>query len=297
MRRLQTENCDVVTVPHERLDLCDGEAVREWLEQTRPEIVFVAAAKVGGILANDSHPAVFLRDNMAIELNLIHESYRVGVEKLLFLGSSCIYPRLSPQPIPEEALMSGPLEPTNQWYAIAKIAGIRLCQAYRRQYGCNFISAMPTNLYGPGDNFDLLSSHVAPALMRKAHEAKESGQPSLQVWGSGQPMREFMYADDCADALVHLMKHYSHDLHVNIGTGSDISISDLATTICDIVDYRGRIEFDTSKPDGMPRKRLDVSRLHDLGWHHTTPFEEGLQKTYAWYLDNVVAHSPMAANG
>jgi len=286
VRRLEREECELLTTGPGRIDLRRQSEVEEWMQRCRPEAVFVAAATVGGILANDSRPAEFLYDNLLIASNVIETAYRTGVEKLLFLGSSCIYPRLAPQPMPEEALLTGPLEPTNEWYATAKIAGIKLTQAYRRQYGCDFISAMPTNLYGPGDNFDLLASHVIPALLRKAHEAKAGSARHLSVWGSGKPLREFLYVEDLADALVFLMQHYSAELHVNVGTGVDVTIRDLAELICDIVGFDGALEFDTSKPDGAPRKLLDVSRLVSLGWSPRTSLEEGLAATYAWYLDN-----------
>jgi len=296
VRRLKTEGCEIVTIARGRVDLRRQAETEDWIASTRPDAVFIAAAKVGGILANDTRPAEFIHDNLAIELNVIHGAYRVGVKKLMFLGSSCIYPRLAPQPIVENALLTGPLEPTNQWYAIAKIAGVELCQAYRRQYGCDFIAAMPTNLYGPGDNFDLASSHAVAALIRKAHEAKVAGRQMFEVWGTGRPLREFLYVDDCADALVHLMKHYSDDSHVNIGTGEDITIRDMAAAVARVVGYTGRFAFDLSKPDGTPRKLLDVSYLHALGWRHKTSLEEGLRRTYAWFLDHVsgetfVAHA------
>jgi GDP-L-fucose synthase len=284
VRRLASEDCEIVTADRASLDLKDQAAVRNWMADTRPDAVFLAAAKVGGILANDSFPADFLYDNLMIEANIIEAAHRVGVGKLLFLGSSCIYPKLAPQPIPEDALLTGPLEPTNEWYAIAKIAGIKLAQAYRLQHGRDFISAMPTNLYGPGDNFDLNSSHVVPALLRKAHEAKSSQAP-LVVWGTGSPRREFLYVDDCADACVFLMKSYSGPDHVNVGSGNDLSILELTRTVAAIVGYAGAIEHDLSKPDGTPRKLMDVSRLADLGWSATTPLAEGLVKSYQWFCE------------
>ncbi len=287
VRRLAAEECEVLSVDRAGLDLTRQADVEDWIAGARPDLVIVAAATVGGILANDRRPAEFLYDNLAIETNIIHASHRAGVGKLVFLGSSCIYPRLAPQPMPEDALLTGPLEPTNEWYAVAKIAGIKLCQAYRRQYGADFISAMPTNLYGPGDNFDLESSHVVPALIRKAHEAKESGAESLPVWGSGRPRREFLYVDDAADALVHLAKNYSGESHVNVGVGSDVTIAELAETVAEIVGFRGDLAFDDSKPDGMPRKLLDVGRLADIGWRAKIGLREGLGRAYAWYLDNV----------
>ncbi len=253
----------------------------------RPDVVFLAAARVGGIQANDTRPAEFIYENLAIETNVIQAAKTIGVKKLLFLGSSCIYPRLAPQPMAEDALLAGPLEPTNQSYAIAKIAGIEMCRAYRRQFGCDFISAMPTNLYGAHDNFDLESSHVAPALMVKAHAAKQAGAPEMMVWGSGKPRRELMFVDDLADALVHLMKVYSDEPHVNVGTGQDVSIAELAQLICDVVGFSGRLEYDASKPDGAPRKLLDVHRLRSLGWTSKTPLHDGLAQTYDFYLRQV----------
>ena len=251
----------------------------------KPEVVIIAAAKVGGILANDSAPATFLYDNLAIESNIIHAAHSGGVKKLLFLGSSCIYPRLAPQPMREDALLTGPLEPTNQWYAIAKIAGIMLCRAYRRQHGSDFISAMPTNLYGIGDNFDLTSSHVIPALIAKANAAKRNNKSELVVWGTGAPRREFMYADDLAAALVFLLKHYSDEQHVNIGVGSDVTIRELAETVAHVVGFDGRLVFDDSKPDGTPRKLMDSSIILAMGWKPQTNLETGLALTYRWYLE------------
>lgn len=287
VRRLEAENCTVLTVGRGEADLRDQAAAASWIEANRPEVVFVAAATVGGILANDSRPAEFLYDNLMIEANVIHACWRTQVEKLLFLGSSCIYPRLAPQPMAEDALLTGPLEPTNQWYAIAKIAGIKLCQAYRRQYGADFISAMPTNLYGPGDNFDLESSHVVPALIRKCHEARLAGADSLEIWGTGAPRREFLYVDDLADALVHLMKSYSDEPHINVGVGNDVTICELAEMVARVVGFAGDFVYDTAKPDGTPRKLLDIRRLTALGWRAKTTLEDGLVRTYAWYLDNV----------
>ena len=268
------------------LDLTDAAAVRAFFEESRPDYVFVAAARVGGILANASQPADFIRDNLAIELNVIDAAYRYGVRKLLFLGSSCIYPKHAPQPIKEEYLLTGPLEPTNDAYAIAKIAGIKLCQAYHDQYGARFISAMPTNLYGPGDNFDLNASHVIPALIRKFHEARMSGAPTVTVWGTGRPRREFLFVDDLADACVFLMQHYDDPSVINVGTGEDISIGDLARLIGEVVGFEGEIVFDESKPDGTPRKLLDVSRLSALGWTPTVGLREGLERTYRWFVEN-----------
>ena len=284
VRRLAGEECDILIVGRAEVDLRRQTDVEAWMDDAKPAVVFLAAATVGGILANDTRPAEFMYDNLAIETNIIHAAWRTGVKKLLFLGSSCIYPRLAPQPMSEDALLTGSLEPTNQWYAVAKIAGIKLCQAYRRQYGVDFISAMPTNLFGPGDNFDLESSHVAAALLRKAHEAKRENADTLTIWGSGTPKREFLYVDDCADALVHLLAHYSGERHVNIGTGQDVTIRELAETIAGVVGYRGAFRYDTTKPDGTPRKLLDVSRLRELGWTATTTLRDGLAKTYDWYV-------------
>jgi GDP-L-fucose synthase len=286
VRRLAQENCEVLVADRGRIDLRDQAATRAWIENARPDAIFLAAAKVGGILANDTYPADFLYDNLMIETNIIEAAYRANVAKLLFLGSSCIYPRDAPQPIPEEALLTGPLEATNEWYAIAKIAGIKLCQAYRKQFGCNFISAMPTNLYGPGDNFDLRTSHVIPAIMRKAHEAKERGDSDLVVWGTGKPRREFLYVDDCADACVHLMKAYSGDSHVNIGSGDDLTIVDLTRLICDAVGFKGGISHDLSKPDGTPRKLMSADRIRALGWTPRIGLEDGLARVYAWFLEH-----------
>jgi len=285
-RRLAREDCDVLTVDRSGLDLRRQADVEDWIAETRPDVVIVAAAKVGGILANSTRPAEFLYDNLAIEANIIEGARRVPVAKLMFLGSACIYPKLAPQPMPEAAMLTGPLEPTNEWYAIAKIAGIKLCQAYRAQYGLDFISAMPTNLYGPGDNFDLTSSHVLPALLRKVHEAKVSGEKTVEIWGSGKPLREFLYVDDCADAAVFLLKHYSASEHVNVGSGEEISIADLARTIADAIGYTGKFHYDRSKPDGMPRKLLDVAKLTAMGWRAKTGLADGIRQTYAWYLEN-----------
>lgn len=286
LRRLADENCEILTVSHDQADLTNQEATRSWMEKARPDAVFLAAAKVGGIVANDSLPAAFLYNNLMIETNIIEAARNVGVEKLLFLGSSCIYPKFADQPIKEEALLTGTLEPTNQWYAVAKIAGIKLTQAYRRQYGCNFISAMPTNLFGPGDNFDLYSSHVIPALIRKAHEAKMHGGDTLAIWGSGTPRREFLHVDDCADACVHLMKFYDEELHINVGTGKDIQIIDLAKLIADVVGFNGNIICDMSKPDGTSRKLLCVKKLQQVGWRARIDLDAGLSSTYAWYCQN-----------
>jgi GDP-L-fucose synthase len=267
------------------LDLRRQGDVEAWLADRRPDAIFMAAATVGGILANETRPADFLYDNIVIETNVVHAAMRTGVEKLLLLGSSCIYPRLAPQPIPEAALLTGPLEPTNQWYAVAKIAGIKLCQAYRRQYGCDFISAMPPNLYGPNDNFDPVSSHVLPALLLKAHRAKVEGQQALEIWGTGTPRREFLYVDDLADALVHVMKTYSEEEPLNVGAGYDVTIAEVAQTIMRVVGLAARLRFDFSKPDGTPRKLLDSGRLQKMGWKPAISLEEGVQKLYAWFLE------------
>jgi GDP-L-fucose synthase len=285
-RRLSSESCTLLEVARREVDLREQGAVRAWMARERPAVVFVAAATVGGILANDTRPAEFLYDNLMIEANIIDAAHRIGVEKLLFLGSSCIYPRLAAQPMSEAALLTGPLEPTNEWYAIAKIAGIKLAQAYRRQYGCRFISAMPTNLYGPHDNFDLASSHVLPALIRKMHEAKIAGAESVVLWGTGKPRREFLHVDDLADALVHLMKVYDDESHVNVGVGEDVSIAELAGICARVVGFRGRFDHDTSKPDGTPRKLLDVSLLSSLGWRASIPLEAGIAGTYRWFLEH-----------
>jgi len=280
MRRLSSEGCDLVTVGRDQVDLVRQSAVESWLEAEKPDCIFLAAAKVGGIQANNTRPAEFLYENMMIEANIIHAAYQVGVKKLIFLGSTCIYPKMAPQPIPESALLTGPLEPTNEWYAIAKIAGIKLCQAYRRQYNCDFIAAQPTNLYGPGDNYDLESSHVLPALLRKAHEAKLTGAAELVVWGSGSPRREFLHVDDLADAVVFLAKVYSDDEHVNVGSGAEVTIKELAEQVCETVGFQGHLRFDVSKPDGTPRKLSDVSKLHGLGWNHARSLRDGLNQTY-----------------
>lgn len=287
LRRLAREDCEVLTAGRDSLDLRVPEQVNLWMKNVRPQAVFVAAARVGGIHANDSRPAEFLYDNLMIEANVIDAARRHGVEKLVFLGSSCIYPRLAPQPIPETALLTGALEPTNEWYAIAKIAGLKLCQAYRRQYGCDFISLMPTNLYGPGDNFDLMQSHVVPALIAKAHRAKLTGSESMPVWGSGRALREFLHVDDAADGIVYAMQHYSGDVPLNLGTGVEISIADLARLVCRVTGYSGRLSFDASKPDGTPRKVVDSSRLHALGWQPRISLESGLKQTYQWYLEHL----------
>jgi GDP-L-fucose synthase len=283
VRRLAREDCEVVTVNRGEVDLRRQSETEDWLAETGPDFVFLAAAKVGGIIANQAFPAEFIYDNLMIEANLIEAARRVGVEKLLFLGTSCIYPRLAPQPTPEEALLTGPLEPTNQWYAVAKIAGIKLVQAYRTQYGCRYISVQPTDLYGPGDNFDLETSHSVPALMRKAHEAKLSELDEMTVWGSGSPLREYMHVDDLADALVFLAREYESGDIINIGTGEEVTIRELATAIADVVGFRGSFRFDQSKPDGAPRKTVDLTRLNRLGWRHSLPLNAGLQQTYSWF--------------
>jgi GDP-L-fucose synthase len=268
------------------LDLCSQSAVDAFFAAVRPEYVFLAAARVGGILANDTHPAEFLRDNLAIQTNVIDAAYRHGARKLLFMGSSCIYPKHAPQPMPEECLLTGPLEPTNEWYAIAKIAGLKMCQAYRRQYGFDAICAMPTNLYGPGDNFDLRSSHVLPALIRKFHEARTRGDAEVEVWGTGKPRREFLHVDDLADACLFLMQNYSAEQPVNVGWGVDVSISELAALVGKTVGYYGTLRFNTTMPDGTPRKLLDVSKINALGWTAEIPLEQGLASTYQWFLKN-----------
>jgi GDP-L-fucose synthase len=287
VRRLQSEDCAILTVGRGEVDLRRQADVENWMRLNRPEAVFLAAGTVGGILANSTRPAEFIYDNLQIELNVINASREIGVAKLLFLGSSCIYPREAAQPIVEEALLTGPLEPTNEAYAIAKIAGIKLCEAYRRQYGCDFISAMPTNLFGIGDNFDLQQGHVAAALIAKFHRAKIERKASVEIWGSGRPLREFLYVDDLADALVFLMKHYSDMPHINVGTGSEISILDLAKMLGKITGFAGEIVFDPAKPDGMMRKVMRVNRLAKLGWRATTPLEDGFRLAYRWYVENI----------
>lgn len=286
VRRLAREECEIITADRGRLDLRDQAAVCAFFSGAHADTVILAAAKVGGILANDTYPADFLYDNLVMETNVIEGAFRTGVEKLLFLGSSCIYPKLAAQPIPEEALLTGPLEPTNEWYAIAKIAGLKLCEAYRRQHGADFISAMPTNLYGPGDNFDLETSHVIPALIRKAHEAKRGGAAAMTVWGTGAPRREFLHVDDCADALVFLLKNYSDAEHVNVGSGKDVTIADLARLVMTAVGYEGALQFDPSKPDGAPRKLMSGEKLASLGWAPTIDLKEGLASVYAWFVAN-----------
>ncbi|WP_174298175.1 GDP-L-fucose synthase [Sphingomonas bacterium] len=289
VRRLAREGCDVLTATRDEVDLKDQAAVRAWFARERPDAVFLAAAKVGGILANDRYPADFLYDNLMIEANIIEASHRADVGKLLFLGSSCIYPKFSAQPITEDALLTGLLEPTNEWYAIAKIAGIKLAQAYRRQHGRDYISAMPTNLYGPGDNFDLSSSHVMPALIRKAHEARLAGAPSITMWGTGTPRREFLHVDDLADACVFMMQRYSDDGHVNIGSGEDIAIADLYRLVCAVVGYEGAVTADVSKPDGTPRKLMSSAKLAALGWQARIGLSEGIADAYQAFQDAAAA--------
>ncbi|MFZ5619797.1 MAG: GDP-L-fucose synthase [Pseudomonadota bacterium] len=287
VRRLQAEGyTNIVTATSRELDLREQAAVRAFFAEHRPDHVFMAAAKVGGILANDSYPAEFIYENLMIEANVVDAAYRNGVKKMLFLGSTCIYPKLAPQPLKEEYLLSGPLEPTNEWYAVAKIAGIKLCQAYQRQYGARFISAMPTNLYGPGDNFDLEKSHVMPALIRKFHEAKVNKAPTVTVWGTGTPRREFLHVDDCARACLFLMDTYEGADIVNIGTGTDIPIGELAALVKKVVGYPGEIVFDTGKPDGTPRKLVDVGRITALGWRARIGLEDGIADAYRWFLEN-----------
>ena len=283
VRRLATESCDVLTVGRCEVDLRRQAETEAWLAEARPQAVFLAAATVGGILASDRRPAEFLYDNLAIATNVIEGAHRAGVEKLLFVASASIYPTLAAQPIGEDALLTGPLEPANQWYAIAKIVGIKLVQACRRQWGCDFISIVPINLYGPGDNFDPLSAHVAAALMRKCHEAKLNGCDTIEIWGTGTPRREFLYVDDLADAAVHLMQVYSHEDPINVGSGADLTIRELAERIAGVVGFAGRFRFDAGKPDGTPRKLLDVGRLAALGWRARTSLADGLAATYAWY--------------
>ena len=287
VRRLAREGCEVLTVGRETCDLADQAQVRGWMRDTRPDMVIVAAARVGGILANMTYPVDFLRDNLLIETNVIDGAHAVGVERLVFLGSSCIYPRDAAQPITEDALLTGPLEVTNQWYAIAKIAGIRLCQAYRQQYGSHFISAMPTNLYGPFDNFDLQSSHVIPALIRKAHRAKLTGESGMEIWGTGTPLREFLHVDDMADATVFLLKHYDGEEHVNVGSGEDLPIAAVARMVMDVVGLEGELRHDLTKPDGTMRKLMAADKLRGLGWLPSIGLRDGLAATYHWFLDNV----------
>jgi len=287
VRRLEREpDLRILTATREQLDLRDQAAVNYWFRANRPEYVYLAAGTVGGILANSTRPAEFIYDNMLIHATVVHAAHLYGVKKLLYLGSSCIYPRDCAQPMAEGHLLTGALEPTNEAYAIAKIAGIKLCQAYHRQYGSNFVSAMPTNLYGPNDNFDLASSHVLPAMMRKFHEARAAGAREVVIWGTGAPRREFLHVDDLADACVFIMDRYEAEEHINVGTGEDISIRELAETLREIIHPAATLTFDTSKPDGMPRKLLDVSRLHALGWQHRIGLREGIEQTYKWFIEN-----------
>ncbi|MEO5493529.1 MAG: GDP-L-fucose synthase [Sphingomonas sp.] len=286
VRRLAGEQCDIVTAGRNELDLIDQSAVRNWFSDNRPDVVLLAAAKVGGILANATYPASFLYENLMIEANVIDAAYRAGCAKLLFLGSSCIYPKFAPQPIKEESLLTGPLEPTNEWYAIAKIAGIKLVESYRRQYECDYISAMPTNLYGPFDNFDLRSSHVLPALIRKAHESRMNGADDFTIWGSGKPRREFLHVDDLADACIFLLKNFSDAGHVNIGFGSDISIDALAAVVSAVVGFEGKILNDSSQPDGTPQKLMDSGRLTAMGWTPQIDLRAGIAATYSWFLEH-----------
>lgn len=284
VRQLAAHDCEILVAPREELDLRDQAGVARFFADRRPQVVLMAAAKVGGIHANDSLPADFIYDNLVMATNVLGAALRNEVEKLTFLGSSCIYPRLAPQPMREDALLTGPLEPTNEWYAIAKIAGVKMCQAFRRQHGADFISAMPTNLYGPHDNFDLDSSHVLPALIAKAHRAKTQGAKTLPVWGSGAPRREFMHVDDCANAILFLTQRYSGEAHVNVGSGEEVTIRDLAHHVARAVGLEAELTFDASKPDGTPRKLMDSSRLRDMGWSARIALEDGLRATYAWYL-------------
>jgi GDP-L-fucose synthase len=288
VRRLASEPCTVLTADRAALDLTRQAAVEAWIADNRPDAIVLAAAKVGGILANDTRPAEFIHDNLVMETSIIHAAHQAGVRKLLFLGSSCVYPKLCPQPIKEEYLLTGPLEPTNEWYAVAKIAGLKLVQAYRRQHGCDFISCMPTNLYGPGDNFNLVSSHVLPALLLKAHRAKLAGSAAMELWGSGTPRREFLHVDDLADALVFLLRTYSSAEPINVGVGRDLTIRELAETIKRVVGFTGELKFDTTKPDGTPQKLLDVTRLTALGWTAGTALEPGIRSTYGWMQSNAL---------
>jgi GDP-L-fucose synthase len=288
MRRLATEDATLLTAARQELDLVNQTSVNRWMDENRPDVVFLAAAKVGGILANSSYPAEFLYENLMIEANIIHAAHKAKVKKLVFLGSTCIYPKLAPQPIKEDSLLTGPLETTNEWYAIAKIAGIKMCQAYRQQYGDDYISAQPTNLYGPGDNYDLNASHVLPALLRKAHMAKQQNAKDLTVWGTGSPLREFLHVDDLADAVVHLAKHFSGSDPVNVGSGQEVSIRELAQQVCATVGYKGDLTFDTTKPDGTPRKLTDTTKLKSLGWSRARSLQNGLATTYAAAVESGV---------
>jgi GDP-L-fucose synthase len=286
VRRLEFERCTVLCVGRETLDLRHQDEVEAWVSESRPDAIFVAAATVGGILANSTYPADFLYDNMVIAANIIHAAAKANVAKLMFLGAACLYPRLAPQPMSEDSLLEGSPEPTNEWYTIAKIAGVKLCQAYRKQHGCDFNVAVPANLYGPGDNFDPKAGHVVPGLMVRAHEARAGKIPQLLIWGTGNAQREFMHVDDCADALIFLIKTYSDSRMINVGTGQEVSIAELALQICRVVDYSGRLDFDGKKPDGMPRKLLDSSRIRQLGWRSRIALDQGLRETYRWFLDS-----------
>jgi len=285
-RRLERENCELITATRSDLNLLRQADVEAWMADRKIDVIFLAAATVGGILANTLRPVEFLYENLVIETNVIQAARTTGVKKLLFLGSSCIYPRMAEQPMREEALLTGALEPTNEWYAIAKIAGIKLCQAYRRQYGCDFVSVMPTNLYGPGDRYDAENGHVVAALIMKIHAAKLANSPTVELWGTGKPKREFLFTGDLADACVFVIKNYSEEMFLNVGTGHDITILELAQSIAKIVDWQGTFTFDTSKPDGMPRKVLDVGRLRALGWSASTDLETGMKYAYEWYVAN-----------
>jgi GDP-L-fucose synthase len=291
VRRLAAEDCTVLTASRAELDLTRQDAVEAWLAREKPDAVFLAAARVGGIHANNSRPAEFLYDNLAIQNAVIHGSWKAGVRKLLFLGSTCIYPRMAPQPMREDSLLTGPLEPTNEWYAIAKIAGLKMCAAYKKQYGVDFIACMPTNLYGPNDNYDLEMGHVPAATIVKVHRAKTQGAASIPVWGDGSPLREFMHVDDLADACVFLMKGYSGTDAFNVGTGKEVSIAEFVRAVCKVAGYSGRLEFDPSKPNGTPRKLTDPSRLMALGWRPRYDLETGLAHAYRWYVENVAARA------
>ena len=286
MRRLASEGCEIITAGRDVVDLVNQKAVHDWMAATKPDAIVLAAAKVGGIHANATYPVDFLYENLMIEANILHAAHEADVERLLFLGSSCIYPKFADQPIREDSLLTGALEPTNEWYAIAKIAGVKLVQAYRKQHGRDWISAMPTNLYGPGDNYDLTTSHVLPALLRKFHEAKERGDTEVVVWGTGTPLREFLHCDDLADALVFLLRNYSGDDHINVGSGVEVTIKELAETMAEVVSYDAALTWDTTKPDGTPRKLMDSSRLHALGWNNARDLKEGIAETYADWIAN-----------
>jgi GDP-L-fucose synthase len=294
VRRLARSGCETLTAGREEVDLVRQEAVERWMERARPHAVILAAARVGGIVANDTRPADFIYDNLMIEANVVHAAWKAGVEKLLFLGSTCIYPRLAPQPLDEDALLTGPLEPTNEWYAIAKIAGIKLCQAYRKQHGARFIAAMPTNLYGPHDNYDLETSHVVGALMVKIHRAKLAGAPSVEIWGTGTPRREFLHVDDCADACVFLLEGYDDAGIVNIGVGDDVTIAEFAETLARVIGWAGRFDYDRARPDGTPRKLVATGRINAMGWRARIGLEEGLRSAYAWFVANAPEARPPA---